>query len=1425
LLFSNEPLAKNDIVLLLKRVGVLSGLQEGTVSKVALRRKMQMLKLLQEKTFYFLGLSLVIIMAISSLNLWAVVVTEDTAYESFSAVQSIPPYHSDFPGERFDLRSGGVHHETEILTLPGAGGFDLTLYRSLDKHREYGYRLLKNWELEIPRIVLAGKWDGSVNYVDSNFNGQIGTLCSTPASIEVVETNTSYKKVDFRSGLHLIIPGAEPKALLRNVNDNISPAFRWITTDNWGVTCINNGNGFIVYSPSGNRYTITKKGYDTGIQSTYFYGTGVTRGSRADITVYADSVEDSSGNRIDYTYDFITVAGRIESNGLQRPLIRSIQASDGRLIRFNYTPGALPYIDNIEVNGARWRFDYDTSYLIHARDPDENTYSYKYEGPVFEANYPYYYTAENKKGWRRLSYAKSPLGLTIDYSYQLKKAQDFGLLYLGSTAINVVKSRSINQGTHLQYQFSLVNNRNVTDVSGDREEHYEFSRDPKLFGALLKKQIKASGNILRTTDYAWEATGMWGGYWSEWGQSNFILGIYSGGENKRQLSSVTIDNLFKTEYSEYNSFGQPRRITESGTTGALVKKRVTILRYDNFVPTELGPNFHGPILDDLDKKPMHLGLINHTHLLGTIDKRYNLKGQLEYVNRFGVEREFRYHNSGDLYKEIYQQTSGGSKIEVVYSDYKMGIPRLIQQPEAINIVRSVNDFGQIESTTDGEGNTTVKSLSPSGRLERLEIQGQSPIIFDWLNQNQVTESQNLRRTVKKYDGYGRLVEQNIFSQLKPAESVRHNWVYDKFGNLYSETSQGGVAVSTADAIVFGGSSEVNYRYDKLGRLVKRWNSDEPGKEELYYYDADWNAAKDPLDPSITFGVGIAFSDTNGVKSKKRIFEHSAYGDPDRRIVNKQYIQSRAASDVGGLHYIESRYDYDLLGNIQSIDQGGFTRRYYYYPNQPSRLEREVHPEIGTVAYTYDLQGNVKSKNVGGNITTYIYDDLNRLESVDYPSTTPDLINQYYKNSQLKNIKLGDVAWDYTYNAAGQLRTEELSIDSKKFKMEYWYDTSGAKEKMMYPNGEVVEYSPNWLGKPTKIGKYALNAKYFINGNLARLEYGNGVSLINTPDSRLRIAGNVIKGGNGTDILSRTYSYDWHDNMVAKVDQLHPENSVNVTLDQAHRVISAASGLWSGNGIISYDDLGNISSKSFEGSHVNYSYDPSTNRLMSMTNGYVFGYDIYGNVSANGKNTFKYNDAGALVEVNGGSGFRYTYDGHGHRVKDTKIGGDTSYSAYSMTGQLIYKYNDTKKVAENYFYLGSTLISKNTDCSANDSDQDGIPDCVEDEWGLNRFDSKDALADLDQDGVPNVFEYVYNLNPRSAITGKNGVSDFVLLSNNINGIYDGDMDGDGLSDYREFIARANIMNADTDSDGLPDGVDGNPTFNVALLIPILYSILH
>lgn len=126
----------------------------------------------------------------------------------------------------------------------------------------------------------------------------------------------------------------------------------------------------------------------------------------------------------------------------------------------------------------------------------------------------------------------------------------------------------------------------------------------------------------------------------------------------------------------------------------------------------------------------------------------------------------------------------------------------------------------------------------------------------------------------------------------------------------------------------------------------------------------------------------------------------------------------------------------------------------------------------------------------------------------------------------------------------------------------------------------------------------------------------------------------------------------------------------------------------------------------------------------------------------------------------------------------------------------------------------------------DSDDDGLPDSWELDYGLNpsQVDSEDDnIADGDEDpdgdGLGNLFEYLTGTDPNEADSDDDGLPDGWEADNALDptvddtdgdGISDGDEDPDedGLDNSGEYNAGTDPNTGDTDNDGLTDGDEVN-----------------
>lgn len=119
----------------------------------------------------------------------------------------------------------------------------------------------------------------------------------------------------------------------------------------------------------------------------------------------------------------------------------------------------------------------------------------------------------------------------------------------------------------------------------------------------------------------------------------------------------------------------------------------------------------------------------------------------------------------------------------------------------------------------------------------------------------------------------------------------------------------------------------------------------------------------------------------------------------------------------------------------------------------------------------------------------------------------------------------------------------------------------------------------------------------------------------------------------------------------------------------------------------------------------------------------------------------------------------------------------------------------------------------TDPSNPDTDNDGIPDGVEDANRNGWVDGDGELLPTDfnpwlgrnwPDGIIGPGETWTETDPNNRDTDGDGSSDGYGEDQNFNGVVDGDTNGDRLYDAGEAWAETDPLNYDTDGDGLPDG---------------------
>lgn len=1107
-------------------------------------------------------------------------------------------------------------------------------------------------------------------------------------------------------------------------------------------------------------------------------------------------IEDRFGNGLDISY--------YPGTSTQHALIQEISSSDGRSVTFHYddTSSYAVLLKEIRLNGS-WRMRY-----YHTGISGVNSRFYLDRAERREAgdwNYSYYETrpSNDPAGLYALQYLDNPYGTRTTYGYG--EIYFSGAGFSGST---VVESKSVSGGGITSGAWLYNYSPGSTDVTTIKSPNYCVIYEHKGAQSVSNGQVWRVGtlqekryyntasctSLVKTETYNW--TNLQVSSQNEYHRRTNAADDFT---YQPVLSSrtITLDGSnYTTTYSGYDAYGNPGSRQESGPNAA---SRSTTYTYANFTSPSVW------VLGQVDQETISsVGVIDRDYYTSSVRT-----GSLSQISRFGVTTSYDYYTSGSNLGAIRTITDPESNT-VTYSNYYRGVPRSESHPEGVSISRTVNSTGTIATETNGRGKTTSYSYDTLNRIESITTpkSTDSNITIDWTSGGRVrTLTRGTFGEVRTSDGFGRLIEID-------AEGLNKSFEYNPEGQL------------TFESYPHTGSSSqgTSYQRDVLSRIKRITHAD----SQYIQYD-------------YLSGNRVRVTNERGHVTT---YTYRSYGDPDERYLVKIEAPEAVTTDIAR----------DKIGNITAVTQGGVTRS---YPLDSRKFpDYEVHPETGTTQLSFDNAGNLTGRAVGSSSTTfYIWDDLNRLDYINYPAGTPDVDYVYDGNNNLVEVSNGVVKWSYDYDDNDNLDKETFTYlpDNRSFVIDYAYDNLDNLESIVYPNSLAIDYAPDDLGRPTKVGDFVNTTNFHPNGGIKNLYFANGRTTSITQDARL-FTDTIATTG----LVDLAYDYDGAGNMTSITDQVNPTNSLSsLTYDQLNRLTGVIGAVW-GSGSIGYTTDGDIASKNIGGLNLSYTYNSSNNRLTGVSGGkaYSFTYDVYGNVIGNGWDAFIYNDASQLTGVTS-KNIQYQYDGNNRRAAKVEGGQLKKHMLYNRAGQLLFESDPLSDFQAAYVYLGSTLIARQDYCGDLDGDGDGLGSCVELRLGLNPANSDtdgdgtndggedtdtdgmpnayeadngldpavdDAAQDADSDGLTNLDEYNLDTSPNDADSDNDGMPDGWEVTNSLDPLLNdtgGDADSDGLTNGQEYSVGTNPQNPDTDGDGISDSNDDQDGDTM----PNLYELSH
>lgn len=454
--------------------------------------------------------------------------------------------------------------------------------------------------------------------------------------------------------------------------------------------------------------------------------------------------------------------------------------------------------------------------------------------------------------------------------------------------------------------------------------------------------------------------------------------------------------------------------------------------------------------------------------------------------------------------------------------------------------------------------------------------------------------------------------------------VNDNYMVSATNQLGHKLLIGNDKRGNLDLVTDAKNNAYDYNYDELDRVKQIVNP--LGLNSQFAYDVTPTANTVQIDNSDGSGyINTAIKVTYNELGLPKIVKDSNWRDTQLEYDKNTNLTDIKYPDGNIIHYT-----YDKANRITDINYTGDAR---------------------TWAFGYDANSNITTENNSGTITSYSYDDLNRLKNIAYPQ-----INGSNHNTT------------YSYNTVGQVTQVQhspLGNDS----VSYSYNLSGFNTSVRGPNNSEAEFMYNeqsqlkksWAGQ---IGNrhYLSYRDYDASGNIIRIwtedNQGNLLSDITydtyDQNGNLRVA---------TDRLTGEYTkYDYD-----AINQLTKEeyySSNDILTNIIEYKYEGRDGL-----------LGNRTSKTVtQGtaiSTINYDYN-TANEILS-AGGDAYTHDQRGNLTSDGTRTYIYNLNNQLIEVKEGSTTlsQYEYNAAGLRTKKVDIASSKTYYYYYNGNKLAY----------------------------------------------------------------------------------------------------------------------------------------------------------
>lgn len=652
--------------------------------------------------------------------------------------------------------------------------------------------------------------------------------------------------------------------------------------------------------------------------------------------LWFDYMQDLNANRITAIYD---VSNRL----------KEIRHSSGKSIFLEYN-SAGRIVKLTDHTGRITTFEYDTTgvKLIKVTDPAGSVTEYFYNTgllylvQLMPVSYPLYFDPLN---YRLLS-VKFPDGTYVHYSYDEKA--------------RIVQQTGAWGANPIVYSYDADGTTHVADASGGTASVTVNDKAQPLSvtaqdGAVTQYQYDSAANLSQVTGPLSRVTQF----------------SYDGLGNVTQV----VNPLSQAVQFGYDlRFNKPAWITDPlGNTTLFsydAKGNLTETTYPDESSEAYTYDAQGNLLTVTD------AAAKATHYT------YNTQGEMTILqNALGNSTQFSYDNAGEL--QNVTDTKGHSTIHT-----RDVLGRLTKRtyPDGSHEDYEYDAAGKVTAFTSRRGERISFSYDVTGRLEWKQYPSgkQLHFLYDatgYLSSvEQVIGTAVTLDTAYERDALHRIIKAKVPGKVYP-ESYDVSYAYDAAGNRsfmaysdgYSLTYEYDGANRLTRISDAGNNTVVSYEYDAGGRRAKRTLGN--STYTTYTYN-NMNRLTSLINYSPSSTVQSQFSyayNPAGMRTSMTTVEgtHSYTYDNKYQLTKVVYPDSRTVN-----------YAFDQVGNRASVSDNGTVTNY-------TTNTLDQYTQAGLETFAHDANGNLTTRSQGTSVTTYGWDEDDRLVSVDRNGTHID----------------------------------------------------------------------------------------------------------------------------------------------------------------------------------------------------------------------------------------------------------------------------------------------------------------------------------------------------------------------------------------------------------------------------------------------------